>query len=87
MPTYDYKCENCGNEIEVFQSIKDAPLTKCEKCGKDTLKKMISGGAGLIFKGSGFYLTDYKDKKTSNSSTSSKKAETTTPAPKDSAGK
>lgn len=88
MPTYDYKCENCGNEIEVFQSIKDAPLTKCEKCGKDTLKKMISGGAGLIFKGTGFYLTDYKDKKTSNSSTSSsKKAETSTPAPKDSAGK
>lgn len=87
MPTYDYKCENCGNEIEVFQSIKDTPLTKCEKCGKDTLKKMVSGGAGLIFKGSGFYLTDYKDKKTSNSSTSSKKAETTTPAPKDSAGK
>ncbi|MBX7046381.1 MAG: zinc ribbon domain-containing protein [Ignavibacteria bacterium] len=65
MPTYDYKCENCGNEIEVFQSIKDAPLTKCEKCCKDTLKKMVSGGAGLIFKGSGFYLTDYKDKKTS----------------------
>lgn len=87
MPTYDYKCENCGNEIEVFQSIKDAPITKCPKCGKDTLKKMISGGAGLIFKGSGFYLTDYKDKKTSNSYTSTKKAETSTPAPKDSAGK
>jgi putative FmdB family regulatory protein len=89
MPTYDYKCENCGNEIEVFQSIKDAPLTKCPKCGKDTLKKMISGGAGLIFKGTGFYLTDYKDKKTSNTAATSttKKPDTTSTASKDSAGK
>lgn len=89
MPTYDYRCENCGNEIEVFQSIKDAPLTKCPKCGKDTLKKMISGGAGLIFKGTGFYLTDYKDKKTSNTGTTStpKKSEPTATASKDSEGK
>lgn len=74
MPTYEYRCENCGNEIEVLQSIKDAPLTKCPKCGKETLKKMISGGAGLIFKGSGFYLTDYKNNKTSNTNTSSSKS-------------
>lgn len=73
MPTYEYRCENCGNEIEVLQSIKDAPLTKCPKCEKEALKKMISGGAGLIFKGSGFYLTDYKNNKSSNSSTSSSK--------------
>ena len=73
MPTYEYRCESCGNEIEVLQSMKDAPLTKCPKCGKDTLKKMVSGGAGLIFKGSGFYLTDYKNKKTSESSSASKK--------------
>jgi len=89
MPTYDYRCENCGNEMEAFQSIKDAPLTKCPKCGKDTLKKMISGGAGLIFKGTGFYLTDYKDKKTSTTAASSttKKPDATPTASKDSAGK
>ncbi len=77
MPTYEYRCENCENEIEVMQSMKDAPLTKCDKCGKETLKKMVSGGAGLIFKGSGFYLTDYKNKNTSEASTS-KKSETKT---------
>lgn len=63
MPTYDYICQNCGYRIEVFQSIKEEPLTKCMKCGMTTLKRVISGGAGLIFKGSGFYLTDYKNKK------------------------
>jgi putative FmdB family regulatory protein len=62
MPTYDYKCENCNHTFEVLQSIKDEPLIKCPKCGKNKLKKLISGGAGLIFKGSGFYLTDYKNK-------------------------
>ncbi len=72
MPTYEYRCENCENEIEVMQSMKDAPLTKCDKCGKETLKKMVSGGAGLIFKGSGFYLTDYKNKNTSEASASKK---------------
>ncbi|HRE42184.1 MAG TPA: zinc ribbon domain-containing protein [Ignavibacteria bacterium] len=87
MPTYDYKCSNCGNQTEVFQSIKDNPITKCEVCGQDTLKRMIGGGAGLIFKGSGFYLTDYKnagansDKKTSKPSTQ-KETATEKPAEK-----
>lgn len=62
MPTYEYKCNKCGHEFEIFQSIKDSPLKKCPECGKNSLKKLISGGAGLIFKGSGFYLTDYKSK-------------------------
>lgn len=62
MPTYEYKCSNCGYIFETFQSIKDNPIKKCPKCQKDTLKRLISGGAGLIFKGSGFYLTDYKMK-------------------------
>jgi putative FmdB family regulatory protein len=62
MPTYEYKCSKCGFHFEKFQSIKDAPLKKCPECGKDTLKKLISGGAGLIFKGNGFYLTDYAKK-------------------------
>lgn len=62
MPTYEYQCNNCGYVFEAFQSIKDNPLKKCPRCGKDTLKRLISGGAGLIFKGTGFYLTDYKRK-------------------------
>jgi len=60
MPTYEYECKKCGHTFEILQSIKDSPLKKCPECGKDSLKKIISGGAGLIFKGSGFYLTDYK---------------------------
>lgn len=62
MPTYEYQCTKCGFHFEKLQSIKDTPLKKCPECGKDTLKKLISGGAGLIFKGSGFYLTDYAKK-------------------------
>jgi putative FmdB family regulatory protein len=60
MPTYDYVCTKCGHEFEAFQSMKDAPLVKCPHCGKKSLKRLLGGGAGLIFKGSGFYETDYK---------------------------
>ncbi len=60
MPTYEYLCQQCGHEFEAFQSMKDAPLTNCPSCGKETVKRKIGGGAGLIFKGSGFYITDYK---------------------------
>lgn len=60
MPFYEYKCSNCGHELEELQSIKDAPLKKCPVCGKETLQKLMGTGAGLIFRGSGFYLTDYK---------------------------
>ena len=65
MPTYEYICRNCHYEFEKFQSMKDDPLKKCPKCHKDKLEKKISGGSGLIFKGSGFYITDYKNKGTS----------------------
>ncbi len=68
MPIYEYQCANCGNELEELQSFSEPPLTKCPKCGKDMLKKLIGSGGGLIFKGSGFYLTDYKKKSTSGSS-------------------
>ena len=71
MPTYDYVCSSCGHEMEAFQSMKDAPLKKCPKCGKMKLSRMIGGGSGLIFKGSGFYETDYKRKSGSNSSSGS----------------
>ncbi len=60
MPTYEYACTKCGHELEAFQSMKDAPLKKCPACGKAALKRKVGGGAGLIFKGSGFYITDYK---------------------------
>lgn len=60
MPTYEYECTKCGEHFEYFQSIKDDPMTTCEKCGAK-LTKLLSAGSGLIFKGSGFYITDYKN--------------------------
>jgi len=62
MPTYDYICTKCGHELEVFQSMKEAPLKLCPACRRRALKRKVGGGAGLIFKGSGFYITDYKKK-------------------------
>lgn len=62
MPTYEYACQKCGHEFEQFQSMRDEPLTKCPKCKKQGLKRLVGGGAGLIFKGTGFYITDYKKK-------------------------
>lgn len=59
MPTYPYRCRACGHEFEEFQSITEEPLTACPKCGGE-IHRVISGGAGLIFKGSGFYVTDYR---------------------------
>jgi putative FmdB family regulatory protein len=87
MPTYEYICAKCGHELEAFHSMKDAPLTKCPACKKAGLKRKVGGGAGLIFKGTGFYITDYKNKpaekkespaaKTSESKPASKPASTT----------
>lgn len=71
MPTYDYKCEHCKNTFEFFQSMKDDPMTLCPECGHEELKKLVSLPAGLIFKGTGFYLTDYAKKKTAPTSSSS----------------
>ncbi len=62
MPTYEYACQKCGHEFEHFQSMSDAVLKKCPKCKKAALKRLVGGGAGLIFKGTGFYITDYKNK-------------------------
>jgi len=59
VPTYDYRCEKCGYEFEKFQSMSASVLKKCPKCGKSSLKRLIGTGAGIIFKGSGFYQTDY----------------------------
>ena len=59
MPTYEYECQKCGHRFEEFQSMKDAPLTKCPQC-KGRVKRLIGAGAGILFKGSGFYATDYR---------------------------
>ncbi|MHC4173394.1 MAG: FmdB family zinc ribbon protein [Planctomycetota bacterium] len=90
MPTYDYICESCGGEFERFQNITAKPLHMCPKCGKRGLKRLIGAGAGVIFKGSGFYQTDYRsesykkaqesEKKTPDKDTTKKEA---TPESKD----
>jgi putative FmdB family regulatory protein len=81
MPTYEYKCNACGNRFEKFQSMSAEPIRKCPKCGKMKVQRLIGTGAGLIFKGSGFYITDYrdsgyKDKAKAESGGSDGKAET-----------
>lgn len=60
MPTYEYQCENCGHHFEKFQSITAGVLKKCPECRKMKLNRLIGTGAGIIFKGSGFYETDYR---------------------------
>jgi putative FmdB family regulatory protein len=60
MPTYDYVCKSCDHAWELFQSIKAAPVRKCPECGKSKAQRVIGPGAGIIFKGSGFYQTDYR---------------------------
>ena len=61
MPTYDYECKHCGHRFEAFQGITDKVLRKCPDCGKMKLVRLIGGGAGVIFRGSGFYATDYRN--------------------------
>ena len=60
MPTYDYECKACDHRWELFQSIKAKPIRKCPECGKLKANRIIGAGAGIIFKGSGFYETDYR---------------------------
>jgi putative FmdB family regulatory protein len=84
MPTYEYICEICEHQFEQFQSIKAKPLRKCPRCGKLSLNRLIGAGAGVIFKGSGFYATDYR----SEGYKKAKESETKTAAPaKDTAKK
>ena len=62
MPTYDYQCQACGHSWELFQAMNDNPVKSCPKCKKRKAKRLLGVGAGLIFKGTGFYETDYKNK-------------------------
>ena len=90
MPTYDYVCQNCDHAFELFQSITAPSIRKCPKCGKLKVKRLIGTGAGIIFKGSGFYQTDYrtdsykqgaqKDKPATATSDKGSTSSTTTPA-------
>jgi putative FmdB family regulatory protein len=86
MPTYEYECEKCGLIFEEFQSITAPPLTKCKKegCG-GAVRRLLSGGAGFLFKGSGFYITDYRSESYKKAATSEKGASAPAPAEKNAA--
>ncbi|MBA61263.1 MAG: FmdB family transcriptional regulator [Planctomycetaceae bacterium] len=97
MPTYDYECDSCGHAFELFQRINEAHKKKCPKCGKMKLRRLFGTGAALLFKGSGFYETDYrsesyksaakkaKQKESSSESTAkSPKSKKSSPTEKDS---
>lgn len=73
MPTYEYECVNTGRRFELFQSMKDEPLSGCPVCG-GTVRRLIGAGAGVIFKGSGFYATDYASSSTSTTSSTQGRA-------------
>ena len=73
MPTYEYKCENCGHQFEQFQSITSKPLRVCPQCGQNKLNRLIGAGSGIIFKGSGFYQTDYRNDSYKKAAASDKK--------------
>ncbi len=86
MPTYEYECKKCGKTFDIFQSMKDEPLTVCpdKKC-KGKVKRLIGTGAGLIFKGSGFYITDYRSegyKKAAKSDSASSSSSSSSTKPK-----
>ncbi len=90
MPTYEYKCDNCGHRFERLQSITAKALRKCPKCGRPDLKRLIGTGAAVLFKGSGFYATDYRSENYKESAKKEKpeksketKEKTATPAKSD----
>jgi putative FmdB family regulatory protein len=73
MPTYEYICESCKHKFEAFQTISAKSLRTCPKCGRKKLKRLIGTGAGIIFKGSGFYQTDYRSENYKKAAESEKK--------------
>ncbi len=97
MPTYDYVCDGCGNEFEAYESIVSQPQTDCPKCNTPKLRRKIGPGAAILFKGSGFYKTDYRsdsyksaakaEKSSSESSSTSKSDSSKSDAPKSDAPK
>ena len=93
MPTYEYECLKCGHRFEVFQKMTDEPKKRCPKC-RGKVRRLIGGGAGMIFKGSGFYITDYRSssykeqqKKESGGSSPAKDEPKSKPKPKEGSSK
>ena len=76
MPTYDYLCESCGHELEIFQSMTEGHKRKCPACGTLKLRRLIGTGAAIVFKGSGFYQTDYRSKSYHEAKAADEKANT-----------
>ncbi len=74
VPTYEYRCEDCGFEFELFQSMTASVKRKCPQCGEPKLKRLIGAGAGVIFKGSGFHETDYRSESYKKGAEAEKKA-------------
>ncbi len=80
MPTYEYQCRDCGEKFDEFQRITDPPLTKCPVCG-GAIDRLISGGSGVLFKGSGFYLTDYRSESYKKAAEKDKSGDLTSKGP------
>lgn len=85
MPTYDYECDACGHEFELFQRISEEPETKCPKCKKKKLRRLFGTGAAVMFKGSGFYQTDYPSESYKKGADSAKSESSETPSKKEGA--
>ena len=75
MPTYEYRCRACGHEFERFQKISEPPVRRCPECGKRRVERLIGAGGGLVFKGPGFYATDYRPKPPRKEDGGAKKAD------------
>lgn len=80
MPTYDYRCNACGHRFELFQSMTESAKRKCPRCAKNALERLIGTGAALIFKGSGFYETDYRSDSYKKAAEADKPADAAKPA-------
>ncbi|MDZ7261344.1 MAG: zinc ribbon domain-containing protein [candidate division KSB1 bacterium] len=78
MPTYEYLCDNCGHRFERFQLITEAPVKECPVCRKQQVRRLISGGNGLLFKGTGFYITDYRSDNYKKAKEATETSETST---------
>ena len=87
MPTYDYECSACGNRFEKFHSMTAAPVKICPKCKKPKVKRLISGGGGVLFKGTGFYQTDYRSSNYSEGAKKDSPKKDTPPKSPDGGGK
>lgn len=82
MPTYDYQCDDCGHTFELFQGINDALKRKCPECNKLKLRRLFGTGAAIVFKGSGFYETDYRSESYKKGAAADKKAKEKTSSDK-----